>query len=81
MISILSNIFDVPSLDYESIDVATAIKNIKTFYSTKGTSFRVAYLFKLLYGEDVSISYPKDQIIKPSSATWSVNKYNLQEHF
>ena len=64
---------DVPSLDYESIDVRTAIKNIKTFYSTKGTSFSVAYLFKLLYGEDVSISYPKDQIIKPSSATWSVN--------
>ena len=64
---------DVPKLDYASIDVRNAIKNIKTFYSTKGTSFSVAYLFKLLYGEDVSISYPKDQIIKPSSATWSIN--------
>ena len=64
---------DVPKLDYASIDVRNAIKNIKTFYSTKGTSYSVAYLFKLLYGEDVSISYPKDQIIKPSSATWSIN--------
>ena len=64
---------DIPALDYENIDVRTAIKNIKTFYSTKGTSFGISYLFKLLYGEDVSISYPKDQIIKPSSATWSVN--------
>ena len=64
---------DVPQLDFESIDVRNAIKNIKTFYSTKGTSFSVSYLFKLLYGENVSISYPKDQIIKPSSATWSIN--------
>ncbi|QBQ74973.1 structural protein [Cyanophage S-RIM4] len=64
---------DVPQLDYKSIDVRNAIKNIKTFYSTKGTSFSVAYLFKLLYGENVSISYPRDQIIKPSAATWSIN--------
>jgi hypothetical protein len=64
---------DVPQLDYSSIDVRTAIKNIKTFYSTKGTSFSVAYLFKLLYGENVSITYPRDQIIKPSAATWSIN--------
>ena len=64
---------DVPSLDYKSIDVRTSIKTIKDFYSTKGTSFSIAYLFKLLYGETVSISYPKDQIIKPSAATWSVD--------
>lgn len=64
---------DVPSLDYKSIDVRTSIKTIKDFYSAKGTSFSIAYLFKLLYGETVSISYPKDQIIKPSAATWSVD--------
>lgn len=64
---------DIPQLDYKSIDVKTAIKNIKTFYSTKGTSFSVSYLFKLLYGEDVSVTYPKDQIIKPSDSIWSVN--------
>ena len=64
---------DVPQLDYDSIDVRSAIKHIKTFYSTKGTSFSIAYLFKLLYGESVSISYPKDQITKPSAATWSIN--------
>jgi len=64
---------DVPSLDYKSIDVRTSIKTIKDFYSSKGTSFSIAYLFKLLYGETVSISYPKDQIIKPSAATWSID--------
>ena len=64
---------DVPELDYKEIDVRTAIKNIKSFYSTKGTTFSIEYLFKLLYGETVSVSYPKDQIIKPSAATWSIN--------
>ena len=64
---------DVPELDYKKIDVRTAIKSVKDFYSAKGTSFSIAYLFKLLYGEQVTISYPKDQIIKPSSATWSID--------
>lgn len=64
---------DVPTLDYSKIDVRTSIKTIKDFYSAKGTSFSIAYLFKLLYGETVTVSYPKDQIIKPSAATWSVD--------
>ena len=64
---------DVPELDYKKIDVRTAIKTIKDFYTSKGTTFSIAYLFKLLYGESVNITYPKDQIIKPSSATWSID--------
>ena len=64
---------DVPELDYTKIDVRNAIKSVKDFYSTKGTSFSIAYLFKLLYGEQVTVSYPKDQIIKPSNATWSID--------
>ena len=64
---------DVPTLDYAKIDVRTAIKTIKDFYGSKGTSYSIGYLFKLLYGETVSISYPKDQIIKPSAATWSID--------
>ena len=64
---------DVPELDYTKIDVRTAIKTVKDFYSTKGTSFSIAYLFKLLYGENVTVTYPKDQIIKPSDATWSID--------
>ena len=64
---------DVPELDYKKIDVRNAIKSVKDFYSSKGTSFSIAYLFKLLYGEQVTVSYPKDQITKPSAATWSID--------
>ena len=64
---------DVPELDYKSIDVRTAIKTVRDFYQSKGTSFSISYLFKLLYGENISVSYPKDQIIKPSASTWSID--------
>jgi len=63
---------DVPKLDFANIDVRNAIRTIKTFYSTKGTSLSISYLFKLLYGVNATVSYPRDQIIKPSAATWSV---------
>ena len=64
---------NVPSLDFSKLNVRTAFKTIKDFYSAKGTSFATSYLFKLLYGETIGISYPKDQIIKPSAATWSTD--------
>ena len=37
---------DVPELDYKKIDVRNSIKTIKDFYSTKGTSYSISYLFK-----------------------------------
>ena len=64
---------DLPYLDYEKIDVNNVIKNIRDFYTTKGTSKAVSYLFKILYGEQIDVSYPRDQIIKPSAATWAVD--------
>lgn len=64
---------DLPKIDIKSVDVNQVIKNIREFYRTKGTSRAVSYLFKILYGEEVTVSYPREQIIKPSSAIWSVN--------
>ena len=31
------------------------------------------YLFKILFGEEIEVSYPKEQIISPSAATWTVD--------
>ena len=64
---------NVPELDFSKINLRTAFKTIRDFYSAKGTSFSISYLFKLLYAETISISYPKDQLIKPSAATWSID--------
>ena len=64
---------NIPTFDYEKVDVVNIIKNIRKFYASKGTRDSVSFLFKLIYGEDIEISYPKEQIIKPSAATWTVD--------
>ena len=63
----------IPTLDDSTLNIANVISTIKDFYSSKGTVYAVKYLFKILYGADVDITYPKDQIIKPSAATWSID--------
>ena len=64
---------ELPNIDYKNINVPNVIRTIKDFYSSKGTEYSISYLFKLLYGSDVDISYPKDQLIKPSASTWSID--------
>ena len=51
-----------------SLDQATFIKQSKDFYSSKGTSESFKILFKVLYGEDISIIRPKEYLITPSNA-------------
>jgi hypothetical protein len=63
----------MPQLDIDSIDISNVLRTIKDFYASKGTKNSIAYLFKILYGVEIDITYPKDQIIKPSAATWSID--------
>ena len=63
----------LPKLDTDTLNITNIVNTIKEFYASKGTVFAIKYLFKILYGVDVTVSYPKDQIIKPSAATWSID--------
>ena len=60
-------------LDPTKVNPTEVIKNIRDFYLAKGTALGAKFLFKVLFGEEVDISYPKDQIISPSDATWVVD--------
>tara|TARA_B100000614_G_scaffold21360_2_gene17033 strand:+ start:8762 stop:28573 length:19812 start_codon:yes stop_codon:yes gene_type:complete len=60
-------------IDYTKINAPQIIKTIKDFYVSKGTKTATEYLFKVLFSENVDVSYPKDELIKPSAATWSVD--------
>jgi hypothetical protein len=64
---------DIPELDSNILNVPNVLSTIKDFYASKGTIYSIKYLFKLLYGASVDVSYPKDQMIKPSASTWSVD--------
>lgn len=63
----------LPEIDFANLNVSNVLTTAKDFYASKGTQFAVKYLFNLLYSSFVEISYPKDQLIKPSSASWSVD--------
>lgn len=63
----------IPNLDTQTLNITNILSTIKDFYASKGTIYSVKYLFKLLYGTSVEVTYPKDQIIKPSASTWSID--------
>ena len=63
----------LPDIDFDNINIANVLSTAKDFYASKGTQFAVKYLFNLLYSSAVEVSYPKDQLIKPSAASWSVD--------
>ena len=60
-------------IDYNKVNAPQIIKTISDFYSSKGTKISTQYLFKMLFSENVDVSYPKDEVIKPSAATWNVD--------
>ncbi|MBT26515.1 MAG: hypothetical protein CML60_08990, partial [Rhodobacteraceae bacterium] len=78
---IISKVFDkfrrqyMPTIniDYTQVNPIQVIKTIKDFYLAKGTKTAAQYLFKILFGEEVDIFYPRDELIKPSDASWVVD--------
>ena len=50
------------------------IKQAKDFYRSKGTEESFRILFKVLYGENVSIIHPKEFLFRPSDAHYNVTK-------
>ena len=50
------------------------IKQSKDFYSTKGTDESFKILFGALYGENVSINRPIENVISPSNANYRITR-------
>ena len=61
------------------IDKRTLIKNITSFYKTKGTESSVKFLFKCLIDNDPEpeLTYPRDSTLKASESNW-INNYSLK---
>ena len=63
----------------EAVDKRTLIKNISSFYQSKGTDKSVKFLFKCLVKDDPEpeVAYPRDFTLKSSESNW-VNNYSLK---
>ncbi len=50
------------------------LKAAREFYSKKGSDESIRWLFKVLFNEDIEISYPKDEILIASDGKWAKPK-------
>ena len=64
---------------YSGLNEGLFIKQSKDFYSTKGTDTSFEILFRALYGKDVEVIKPRDFLIQPSDAQYSVSKNIIVE--
>lgn len=54
------------------VDKEFLVKNILPLYLAKGADESFKLLFNLLYGEDVEITFPKDNILRASDGKWEI---------
>jgi len=56
-------------------DKRLVVKKILDLYRTKGSPRSIALLFRLVYGEDITLYYPGKDIFKSSDNSWVVPTY------
>ena len=65
----------------DDVDKSVLIKNIKQFYSTKGTEQSIGIIFNAIVSKEPNdvptVYYPKDNIYKLSTSDW-INTYSLK---
>lgn len=55
-------------------DKEILIKHSKQFFQSLGSEKSFQFLFKILYGEDIELYYPKNDILRASDASWIDNE-------
>jgi hypothetical protein len=56
-------------------DRRNLIKILNQIYEAKGTENSIKLLFRLIYDEDIQITYPNDAVLKPSDGRWIHEQY------
>lgn len=55
-------------------DRSKILKNIKNFYLSGGTQKSYDFIYRILFGEESTIYYPKDEILRASAGKWYIEK-------
>ena len=56
-------------------DKALLIKNVLPLYLSKGSENSFKLLFRLLFGNEVTVTYPKSEVLRASDGKWLLEKY------
>jgi hypothetical protein len=59
---------------FEDLNSSNFVKNIKSFYTSKGSDESFRILFGALYGKEVEVIKPRDFLIRPSDAQYRITK-------
>ena len=55
-----------------SVDKAFLIKHVLPLYLSKGSEKSFKLLFRMLYGQELDVSYPKNNILRASDGKWLI---------
>lgn len=56
-----------------TVDKAFLIKNLLPLYLAKGSESSFKFLFRLLFGQELEIKYPKNEILRASDGKWEID--------
>lgn len=63
----------IPNFPEETeLSTAKIIKAARDFYAKKGTPESFKFLFRVLYGQEVDVYFPKEDILKASDGKWKL---------
>ena len=51
------------------------VKHSRELYHTKGTIESLRLIFNMLFGEEIDVYYPSDDILRPSDGVWKIPQY------
>ena len=68
---------DVPNS--AALDNRALLRNIVSFYKSRGSQGSISQFFKLFFNDDVRLSYPAEQLFKPSSGDIDVFGYSKND--
>ena len=61
----------IPNTLADGLAKRKLVKNIKDMYAAKGTADGHKLFFRILFNEESTIVYPRDNLLRPSDGTWS----------
>lgn len=58
-----------------AVDKSTLIKSVLPGYLAKGSENSFKLLFRMMFGSELSVTYPRSQVLRLSDGKWLVEKY------
>ena len=66
---------NVYSSDSASVELTKILKFIKQFYTSTGIEDSISFLYRLLFNNEISFYYPKNDVLRVSDGRWQIDNF------